>query len=203
MDDIDLEVKCIVKNSVGNNSAEFRVEIQTAPRITDVQVWVNGVVKTDNKVELGKDREEDVTLRCIYTPSSAKIEWFKRVKGVDTSVFTGPYYSIVVKHTNNMDTYKCKASKTGQPTAESYAVLFLAYPVEATIEERSEDDGGKTITLTADGNPLHNGSSLDQLLLDFTYDYFADFRILGTALWFRTTINRDVRTGPLTRTAHS
>ena len=158
MDDSNLLVKCIVKNSVGNNSANIRVEIQGAPRVSDIQVLMNGVVKTNNKVDLGADREEEMTLRCIYTPPSATIQWFKIVNGSETSVSIGSDYNITVKHTNHKDTYKCKASKTGETTAESdKTVLFLAYPVEATFKESSADDGGKTVTLTADGNPLYNG----------------------------------------------
>lgn len=136
VDDSNLLVKCIVKNSVGNNSANIRVEIQGAPRVSDIQVLINGVVKTNNKVDLGADREEELTLRCIYTPPSATIQWFKIVNGSKTSVSTGPDYNITVKHTNDKDTYKCKASKTGETTAESdNIVLFLASPVEATFQE--------------------------------------------------------------------
>ena len=155
VDDKDLEVKCIVQNTVGRTSATFQVEIQPPP---NVQVLVNGEVKSNNQVDLGAGRKEDVTLRCQNVPSSATIEWFKLIHGMETSVSTGPDYHITVNHTNDKDTYKCQASVPGQPTVESAnAVLFLAYPVDVTFTERLEEGGGKTIMLTAEGNPLHDG----------------------------------------------
>ena len=165
VDNANLLVTCIVKNSAGQSSAATKFEIITAPRISGIDVLVGGAVKSNAAVELGEDRKETITLRCIKSPASAKVEWLKIVGGLEESVTDGVGangdLTLNVTHENDRDAYKCKASVEGQAEiAESnQEPIFLAFPATAVVSEPVvyNGDEGKRITVVASGNPTHQG----------------------------------------------
>ena len=160
VDDKNLNVKCIVKNSVGSGSATAKIEVITDLVVSGVEVWVNNTKMTNNLVDLGDDRQEELTLRCVATPSTATIKWFKNIDGVDSELDgkTDKDMVLQVTHVNNMDRYRCKASLTGRPDgASDLQPLFLAYPIQAEFKQEDIADGEKRVTVTANGNPDYTG----------------------------------------------
>ena len=163
VDDKNLLVTCIVKNSAGQSTAVTKIEIITAPRISGIDVLVGGVIKSQSQVELGEDRKETITLHCKKSPSTATVEWLKIVGGLEQSVTEGvganSDLTLNVTHENDRDIYKCKASVEGQAEiAESgQEPIFLAFPATAVVSETTNGEEGKTITVAASGNPIYQG----------------------------------------------